>query len=213
MESPHVDERRRALIVVDLQQDFCDGGALAVEGGREVAGLVADYLRGQADAYALVVTTRDWHEGDNDNGGHFAEPGTDPDYLNTWPVHCVQHSPGAEYAPEFAAVLDLVDAEILQGQGEPGYSAFTGATSDGRILEQLLAQADIEAVDVVGLATDYCVCATAIDAARHSDREVTVLLDLCRGVSEATTLAAITGMLDAGVTIRHARSERVRSLP
>ena len=206
MESSSVAELRRALIVVDLQQDFCDGGALAVEGGSEVAGLVADYLRVLADAYALVVTTRDWHEGDNDNGGHFAEPGTDPDYLNTWPVHCVQHTLGAEYAPEFAAVLDLVDAEILQGQGEPGYSAFTGATSDGRTLEQVLAQADVDVVEVVGLATDYCVCATAIDAVRHSDREVTVLLDLCRGVSEATTLAAITGMLDAGVTIRHARS-------
>ena len=206
MESSSVAELRRALIVVDLQQDFCDGGALAVEGGSEVAGLVADYLRVLADAYALVVTTRDWHEGDNDNGGHFAEPGTDPDYLNTWPVHCVQGTPGAEYAPEFAAVLDLVDAEILQGQGEPGYSAFTGATSDGRTLEHVLAQADVDAIDVVGLATDYCVCATAIDAVRHSDREVTVLLDLCRGVSEATTLAAITGMLDAGVTIRHARS-------
>ena len=206
MESSSVAERRRALIVVDLQQDFCDGGALAVEGGSDVAGLVADYLRVQADAYALVVTTRDWHEGDNDNGGHFAEPGTDPDYLNTWPVHCVQGTPGAEYAPEFAAVLDLVDAEILQGQGEPGYSAFTGATSDGRTLEHVLAQADVDAIEVVGLATDYCVCATAIDAVRHSDREVTVLLDLCRGVSEATTLAAITGMLDAGVTIRHARS-------
>lgn len=206
METSRVDGRRRALIVVDLQQDFCDGGALAVEGGSEVAGLVTDYVRGHAEDFALVVTTRDWHEADNDNGDHFAEPGTAPDYLNTWPVHCVQHSPGADYAPEFAAVLDLVDAEILQGQGEPGYSAFTGATSDGLTLEQVLAEADIDVVEVVGLATDYCVCATAIDAARHSGREVTLLLDLCRGVSEATTLAAITGMLDAGVTIRHARS-------
>jgi nicotinamidase/pyrazinamidase len=206
MGSPHEAARRRGLIIVDVQQDFCEGGALPVEGGREVASLIADYVRGHADGFALVVTTRDWHEADNDNGGHFAPPNTAPDYLNTWPVHCVEHTPGADYAPEFVEVLDRVDAEIRQGRGEPGYSAFTGATSDGSTLDQVLAQADIDELEVVGLATDYCVCATAIDAVRHSDREVTVLLDLCRGVNEATTLAAITGMLDSGVRIRHARS-------
>lgn len=190
-----------ALIIVDLQQDFCDGGALAVDGGAEVAGLIADFLREHADDYALVVTTRDWHEADNDNGGHFAAPGTLPDYRTTWPVHCVQHTAGADYSPAFASELGRVDAEILQGQGEPGYSAFTGTTRDGHTLAQLLAHAGIEAVELVGLATDYCVAATAIDAAALPDLTATVRLDLCRGVDDDTTLAALARMREAGVHV------------
>jgi nicotinamidase/pyrazinamidase len=202
MGSLQVGERRRALIVVDPQRDFCEGGALPVEGGDEVVGLIAGYVENHGEDFAIVVTTRDWHEPDSDNGGHFAAPGSAPDYRITWPVHCVQGTSGADYAPAFAAILDLVDAEILQGQGNPGYSGFHGTTSDGRTLEQVLREADIDDVEVVGLATDYCVSATAIDAASTPGRTVTVVFDLCRGVKVATTNAALSAMLAAGVTIR-----------
>lgn len=202
MGSLHVGERRRALIIVGPQRDFCEGGALSIEGGNAVIGLIADYVHDHVGDIALVVTTRDWHEGDSDNGGHFAAPGTAPDYRTTWPIHCVQGTLGADYAPAFVATLDLVDAEILQGQGNPGYSAFSGTTNDGRSLEQVLREADIDDVEVVGLATDYCVSATAIDAASTPGRAVTVVLDLCRGVNDPTTKTALSAMLAAGVTIR-----------
>ncbi|MCB0914811.1 MAG: isochorismatase family protein [Actinobacteria bacterium] len=195
---------RTALVIVDLQQDFCEGGALPVEGGRDLAVRISDYVRACRGDYVLVVTTRDWHEPDGTNGGHFAAPGTDPDFLHTWPVHCVQGTPGAAYVEEFAPLLDVVDAEILQGQGDPGYSAFSGATSDGHTLEDLLAGVEADSVEVVGLATDYCVSATAVDAAANPEREVAVLLDLCREVHSSTALAAVNRMLDAGVVIRYA---------
>ncbi len=204
MNARGVDAERRALIIVDIQRDFCEGGALPVSGGLEVADHVATYVRSHRGDYALVVTTRDWHEADNDNGGHFAKPGTEPDYRNTWPVHCVQDSTGAEYAPAIAAILDHVDAEILKGQGDPGYSGFSGSTKDGRTLDQILDAADIRRVAVVGLATGFCVTATACDAAKNQGREVTTLLDLCHGVSEPTTVTGVTEMLEAGVTMRYA---------
>ncbi len=204
MKRNQVDARPRALIIVDIQRDFCEGGALPVEGGHSVAHHVADHVRAHRSDYALVVTTRDWHETDNDNGGHFAKPGTEPDFKNTWPVHCLQNSAGAEYAPAIAEILDQVDAEIFKGQGNPGYSGFSGTTTDGRTLEQLLDEASIGAIAIVGLATGFCVCATACDAMKNQTREVTTLLDLCHGVSESTTVTGVTEMLEAGVTMRYA---------
>ena len=209
MNSSLVKAGRKALIIVDVQEDFCEGGALPVSGGHALAGRVADYVRAHVDECALVVTTRDWHESDNDNGGHFAQPGTAANFQDTWPVHGVQNTAGAEYAPAIAAILDLVDVEILTGQGDPGYSGFRGTAADGRTLEQVLDDAHIDDVDIVGLATDFAVRATAIDASGHADRTVTVFLDLCRGVSDATTLAGIFAMLDAGVILRYAQPQLV----
>ncbi|MEI8082174.1 MAG: isochorismatase family protein [Actinomycetes bacterium] len=194
---------RRALIVVDIQRDFCEGGALPVAGGQAIAERIADYVRDHHDNFDLVITTRDWHEGDNDNGGHFAKPGTEPNYRTSWPVHCVQNTEGAQYEPAIAAISDLIDAEILKGQGEPGYSGFSGASKDGQTLDQLLADANITEAQVVGLVTGLCVRATAIDARQHGYRSV-VLLDLCQGISDAAAFAGIQKMLDADVVVRFA---------
>ncbi|MEI6622623.1 MAG: isochorismatase family protein [Actinomycetes bacterium] len=193
-----------ALIIVDIQLDFCEGGALPVAGGHAVAERIADYVRSHHDQFALVITTRDWHQGDNDNGGHFAEPGTLPNYRTTWPVHCVQDTDGARYAPAIAAISDLIDAEILNGQGEPGYSGFSGANTDERTLDQVLTDTHITEVAMAGLATDFSVRATAVDAIGRGYRSV-VLLDLCEGISDAGVLAAIKELLDAGVVVRYAQ--------
>ncbi|MFI0431688.1 MAG: isochorismatase family protein [Candidatus Nanopelagicales bacterium] len=195
------DSTRRALIIVDVQRDFCEGGALPVEGGFQVAEQIADYARAHRNDFDLVITTRDWHRGDNDNSGHFAVPGTQPDYRTTWPVHCVQGTDGARYAPALEAIADIVDDEILMGQGSPGYSGFSGRSPTGATLDQVLVAAGIAAVEVVGLATDFCVCATAVDAARHG-YAAAVPLDLCRSVSADDTPAAIRRMRDAGVVVR-----------
>lgn len=195
---------RRALLVVDLQRDFCDGGALAVAGGNDVAQRVADYLRTHRSDYRLVVTTRDWHRGDGDNnGGHFAAPGTEPDYQDTWPIHCVQGTPGAEYVGEIASVAHLIDAEVLQGQGEPGYSGFSGTTPTGHTLDQLLADAHITDVAVVGLATEFCVRATATDAAGRG-YATQVLIDLCASVDPTSAPASLQALADVGVAIHPA---------
>jgi len=164
----------------------------------------ADYVRAHHGEFQLIITTRDWHQGDNDNGGHFAKPGAEPDYQTTWPVHCIQNTEGAQYEPAIAAISDLFDAEILKGQGEPGYSGFSGTTTDGQTLDQLLANAHIAEAQIVGLVTGLCVRATAVDAVRHGYRSV-VLLDLCQGISDAAAFAGIQKMLDAGVVVRFAQ--------
>ncbi len=194
----------RGLIVVDVQRDFCEGGALAVQGGNRVAGAIADYLRAHRSNYLLVITTQDWHDADDTNGGHFAEPGTAPDFVNTWPRHCVAGTAGADFNPAIEAVSDLTDAHILKGRGDPGYSGFSGSTTDGRTIVELMAEVGIRELDVVGIATGFCVRATATDAVRLTDAHVTVLLDLCEGVDATTSLAGIRDLLDAGVDVRYA---------
>jgi nicotinamidase/pyrazinamidase len=198
-----------ALIIVDVQRDLCEGGALPVAGGQAVAECIADYVRAHHDEFALVITTRDWHQGENDNGGHFAKPGTVPNYRTTWPVHCVQDTPGAQYEPAIAAISDLIDAEVLSGQGEPGYSGLGGTSTDGRTLDQLLTDTHITEVEIAGLATDFSVRATAVDAIGRGYRSV-VLLDLCQGISDAGVLAAIKQMLNAGVVVRYAQPHPAR---
>lgn len=198
------DTSGRGLIIVDVQRDFCEGGALAVAGGNHMAGVIANYLRVHRSSYALVITTQDWHDADDTNGGHFAEPGTAPDFVHTWPVHCVAGTAGADFNPAIAAVLGMTDAHIHKGCGNPGYSGFSGATSDGRTIVDLMREAGIRELDVVGIATGFCVRATATDAVRLTDAHVTVLLDLCDGVDPATSLAGIQEMLDAGVDVRYA---------
>ena len=150
-----------ALLIVDVQNDFAEGGALGVSGGTAVARGVTDLLRTHRDDYALVVASRDWHDADSDNGGHFALTG-EPDFTTTWPVHCVAETHGAAYHPDFDTAA--VDVEIYKGRGEPAYSAFEGATADGVPLADVLRDNAIDTVEVVGLATDYCVRASALDA-------------------------------------------------
>ncbi|MGZ8178431.1 isochorismatase family protein [Williamsia sp. SKLECPSW1] len=186
-----------ALLIVDVQNDFTEGGALGVVGGSAVAEGVTDLLTSHRDDYALVVASRDWHDADSDNGGHFALDG-EPNYTTTWPIHCVAGTPGAEYHPAFDT--SSVDVEIYKGRGEPAYSAFEGATADGVALADILRDNGIGSVEVVGLATDHCVRASALDAI-GAGVTVRVRRDLVAGVSADTSAAALREMADAGARI------------
>lgn len=186
----------RALLIVDVQNDFCEGGALAVTGGAAVAEKISAYLAEHLDEYALVVASRDWHDAGNDNGGHFA---TEPDFMFSWPVHCVANTEGAEYHP--ALDLRVVDQHIRKGQGKPSYSAFEGTSVDGhQTLEQVLSVNGITDLDVVGIATDYCVFASARDAVK-SDLRVRVLTDLVAGVAPESSANALRALAAAGVDL------------
>ena len=187
----------RALLVVDVQNDFTEGGALAVVGGGEVARRISAYLARSGDDYDLVVSSRDWHDGDSDNGGQFATDAA-PDFVTTWPVHCVAGTVGAEYHPDYRT--GSVDVHVYKGQGRPSYSAFEGVTEDGTSLSEILTANEVTAVDIVGLATDYCVLASAKDAvAQHLD--VRVLTDLVAGVAPETSAAALDELREVGAAV------------
>lgn len=189
----------RALLIVDVQNDFTEGGALGVAGGVAVAHGVTELLRrGGSERYALVAASRDWHDPNGNNGGHFAEPGADPDFVNTWPVHCVQGTDGADY--HSALDIDRINVHVRKGMGEPAYSAFEGLTVDGKKLADVLREAEIDELDVVGIATDYCVRASALDA-RALGVQVRVLSDLIAGVAPESSMAAIKELAAAGVQI------------
>ncbi|WP_134741573.1 isochorismatase family protein [Nocardioides sp. 503] len=189
---------RRALIVVDVQHDFVEGGSLGVTGGHDVAARISEHLAAHAADYATVVASRDWHEPHSDNGGHFAAEGEEPDYVATWPRHCVSDGPGSDYAPEL--VLDLVSHHVRKGQGAPAYSAFEGVDDEGRPLAELLASYGVTDVDVVGIATDYCVLQTVLDA-RRRDLGVRLLEGLHAGVAPASSEAAVASMRESGVEV------------
>lgn len=184
-----------ALLIVDVQNDFAEGGALGVTGGTAVAQGVTEHLRHHRDDYAVVIASRDWHDADSDNGGHFAE---EPDFTTTWPVHCVAGTPGADYHPAFDT--SSVDVEIYKGRGEPAYSAFEGATDKGVSLAEVLRERGVQSIEVVGLATDYCVRASALDAVGNGVT-VRVRRDLVAGVAEPTSAAALKEMSAAGAEI------------
>jgi nicotinamidase/pyrazinamidase len=186
----------KALLVVDVQNDFCEGGSLAVSGGASVAKKISDYLR-SAD-YKLVVASRDWHDSDNNNSGHFADASADPDYKTSWPIHCVANSEGAKYHPNLE--LDLIQAHVFKGQGAHGYSAFEGITEQGGTLAELLKLEGISQLDVVGIATDHCVLATALDA-KKLGLKVRVISSLTAGVSPESTERAIDSLIDSGVEV------------
>lgn len=147
---------RRALIVVDVQPTFCEGGALGVEGGDAVAEAIARFAAERREDYAIVVTTQDWHI---DPGNHFSD---EPDFVDTWPPHGVAGTPDAELHP---ALADLApDASVKKGAYEAAYSGFEGTDPDGRSLAEILTRANVTEVDVVGIAESHCVKATALDA-------------------------------------------------
>jgi nicotinamidase/pyrazinamidase len=187
---------KRALVIVDVQNDFVEGGSLAVTGGADVAAAISLHLRDHGDDYVAVVASRDWHDAGSTNGGHFHAPGEDPDFTTTWPVHCVSSEHGSDYAPGLA--LDRVTHHVRKGMGEPAYSAFEGVADDGASVVSVLRDLGVSEVDVVGLATDYCVRATALDA-RTAGFEVTLLPGLHAGVAPATTEAALDELRAAGV--------------
>lgn len=187
----------RALLIIDVQNDFTEGGALGVDGGNAVASGITHYLAQHPGRYADVFASRDWHNPTGDNGGHFATD-SEPDYVTTWPVHCVAGTAGAEYHPELDTTA--VTAHVLKGQGRPAYSIFEG-TVDGTEFSELLRQRGVTDVDVVGIATDYCVLASARDALAEG-LAVTVLSDLVAGVAAESSDAAFEELAAAGAGIR-----------
>lgn len=196
----------KALLIVDVQEDFVEGGALAVAGGRRVASDVARHLQDSHQDYELIVASRDWHAPDSDNGGHFAD---DPDYRQTWPAHCVADTPGAEFAGELLPALEqYAHRHVLKGQGSPSYSAFEGVSADDSTLTlaQMLAKKGITALDVVGIAIDHCVAASVQDAL-DLGLDVQVLLDMCVGVNPDACESAIQDMMHAGAVMLSADLE------
>ena len=181
----------RALIVADVQNDFCEGGSLAVAGGSAVAAAITAHIRSRAGDYAHIVATRDHHV---EPGDHFAEQ---PDFLDTWPPHCVAGSRGAELHEN----LDRgpIEAVFDKGDYAAAYSGFEGQ-ADGVPLADWLREHGVDAVDVVGIATDHCVRATALDAVSNGFA-TRVLLPLTAGVAEGSTEAALDQLRTAGVEL------------
>lgn len=192
----------RGLLIVDVQNDFCEGGALGVEGGQAVAAGVSAWLRDHADDYSVILASRDWHNGGDDNQGHFAADGAEPDYVSTWPVHCVAGTPGADYHPDLE--LGAVTHHITKGQGKPAYSLFEGIGEDGQSATGILLDAGVQSLDVVGIATDYCVRASALDA-KAAGFQVRVLTDLVAAVAESSGTATLDELSQAGVTLERSR--------
>lgn len=180
----------RALIVVDVQNDFCEGGSLAVTGGAGVAARVSQLATD--DRYGHVVATKDFHI---DPGDHFSDT---PDYRHSWPRHCVAGTPGADFHPDFDS--GPVEAVFTKGEYAAAYSGFEGADAEGTSLTDWLRGRGVDEVDVVGIATDYCVRATALDAAAAGFR-TRVLVDLTAGVAPDSTDDALTAMRAAGVEV------------
>lgn len=187
---------RRALIVVDVQNDFCEGGSLAVAGGSDVAAAITDLIGQTTAGYRHVVATRDRHVSP---GAHFSAT---PDYADSWPPHCVAGTEGVGFHPNLAPAIasGAVEAVFDKGAYEAAYSGFEGRDEDGTGLAEWLRAREVTEVDVVGIATDHCVRATALDAAREGFT-TRVLLDLTAGVAPATTAAALERLAEAGVRL------------
>lgn len=184
----------RALVLVDIQNDFTEGGSLAVEGGAEVARRAAELVLAEHDGYAAVVATADWHE---DPGEHWAADGAAPDFASSWPVHCAAGTPGADFHPSLTPALPHVDAVFRKGRREAAYSGFEGTSDDGTGLAEWLRAKGVTHLDVAGIATDHCVRATVLDGLREGF-EVTLIEDLVAGVAPETTERALKEMRAAG---------------
>ncbi len=184
-----------ALIIVDVQNDFCEGGSLAVAGGAGVAAGISRLLATEPDRWDHVVATKDYHV---DPGLHFGNP---PDYVSTWPRHCVVGTPGSEFHPELAT--DRIEAIFHKGEYSAAYSGFEGHAENDEGLADWLRRHGVDRVDVVGIATDHCVRATALDAAREGFA-TTVLLELTAAVAPDTTDVALRALDGAGITMHGA---------
>lgn len=191
----------KALVIVDVQNDFVEGGALGVDGGNRVAAGIAAFLKEHAKDYAVIATSQDWHI---DPGEHF----------KTWPVHCVAGTVGAEIVEPVTEALGAVKVPVLhfhKGQYDDGYSASSAVpagTEAGNALSLAVVLDDhgVTDVDVVGIATDHCVRATATDLAaenRPYSTNVTVFSDLVAGVSpEASQSLLDGGFSEVNVAVR-----------
>jgi nicotinamidase/pyrazinamidase len=183
----------RALLIVDVQPTFCEGGELAVTGGNVVADRIAEHLRAHRAEYRLTITSQDWHR---DPGAHFS---AHPDFVDSWPPHGLAGTSNAELHPAVAAALAPAGAEVTikKGLNEAAYSAFDGTTPDGRTLAEVLSAAGISEVDVCGIAESHCVRASALDAL-SAGLAVRVLTDLTVPVTEELGAAARAEISSAG---------------
>ncbi|WP_168581879.1 isochorismatase family protein [Gephyromycinifex aptenodytis] len=190
----------RALVIVDVQNDFCEGGSLAVAGGAGVAQRISEHLQAHRDDYAAVVATADWHI---DPGAHFGATPEQIDYVDRWPAHCVAETPGAQFHPAVRPAISQTEAVFRKGAYTAAYSGFEGMTSEdgGEVgLADWLRDGGITHVDIVGIATDHCVRATALDAAKEGF-ETRVLLDLTAGVAPESTTQALSRMRENGIEL------------
>lgn len=203
----------RALIIVDVQNDFCEGGSLATDGGAETAAGISDFIEQNFDHYDFIVATQDWHI---DPGSHFSD---NPDFVHSWPVHCVAGTDGAQTHPDFDT--EQVDAFFIKGQYEAAYSGFEGVLAPEEVvptgdrdpaepvpdddeklsLDDWLRQNEVDEVQIVGIATDHCVKATALDAVQ-AGYATSVLVDLTAGVAPDTTEQALEDLEAAGVDLK-----------
>lgn len=186
----------RALIIVDVQNDFCEGGSVAVAGGADVAAAITDLVGAPTAGYRHVVATRDCHI---EPGDHFSP---NPDFEHSWPPHCVAGTEGVGFHPNLAPAVasGSIDAVFDKGAYAAAYSGFEGADENGRSLAEWLRERQVTEVDIVGIAADHCVRATAQDAAREGFR-TKVLLDLTAGVAHRTMERAMTQLREAGVDL------------
>ncbi len=185
----------RALLIVDVQNDFTEGGALAVAGGDAAASAITAFLAAHSADYRVIIASRDWHDATGDNGGHFS---ASPDFVDTWPVHCVAGTAGAEYDP--LLTTEAVTHHVRKGQGRPAYSMFEGVTDAGDTVGSVLTAAGVLGADVVGIATDHCVRASALDAIAHGV-QVRVFTDLVAGVAVESSEAALIELAHAGAVL------------
>ena len=187
-------ERRSALLIVDVQNDFCDGGALAVAGSARVIDSLNRRIGEAASAGVAVFASRDWHPAITT---HFAPFG------GRWPVHCVVETTGARFHPDLRLPADTVVISKGQDPGRPGYSAFEGRTADGISFGDELKKRGITHLYVGGLATDYCVKHSVLDALA-AGLDVTVLVDGIAGVdaNPGDVQRAIDDMRAKGATLR-----------
>ncbi|HST81393.1 MAG TPA: isochorismatase family protein [Kineosporiaceae bacterium] len=183
----------RALLIVDVQPTFCEGGELAVGGGNLVAGRIADYVRTHRGDYRLTITSQDWHL---DPGAHFS---SEPDFVDSWPPHGLVGTPNAELHPAVSAALGPLGADVTikKGLHQAAYSAFDGTAPDGRTLAEVLAGADIRELDVCGIAESHCVRASALDAL-SAGLAVRLLTDLTVPVTAESGAAARAEISSAG---------------
>jgi nicotinamidase/pyrazinamidase len=187
----------RALLIVDVQNDFCEGGSLPVIGGAAAAEQISAHVLANADDYAAIVATADWHE---DPGSHWSAT---PDFVDSWPVHCRVGTDGALFHPAVLPALDRVEAIFRKGRFSAAYSGFEGFTVEGdrRLgLAEWLRHRAVEEVDIVGIATDYCVRATGLDAVEEGFG-ARVLSDLTAGVARDSTREALAELARARVEV------------
>lgn len=187
----------RALLIIDVQNDFCEGGSMGIDGGAAVAASITELVAAATnqDRWSAKVLTRDWHE---DPGNHWAGPDATPNFVDTWPIHCQVETDGAAFHRNLQVVPDEI---FSKGLFAACYSGFEGrADSDQRSLHDWLRMRGVVEVEIVGLATDHCVLATALDAI-SAGLSTMVLIDQCAGVAADTTATALTTMSNAGVIL------------